>query len=105
MNTHEPNVGHELLGDLQALAAEAAAVLGQAATGQPTVDGIATLRAQFEVAQSRFSDLYGQAKERTTQGALRIDESVRANPYPSVAIVSGLAALTGFLVGRALKSR
>ena len=105
MNTQEPNVGHELLGDLQALAAEATTLLGQAATGKPTADGIATLRAQFEVAQSRFADLYGQTKQKVSVGVSRADERVRASPYESIALAAGIGALAGFLLGRATTPR
>ena len=102
--TTEPNLGHELLGDIKALAEEATAVLGNMARGNPNGEAIATLRAQFEVIQARFAEMYGEAKRMTVERAKQADQAVRENPYTSIAIVAGLGVVAGILIGRATKS-
>lgn len=98
------NLGHELLGDLQALAAEAATLVEQAASGKPTGEAVTTLRAQFEVAQAHFSDWCGEAKKMATESAKSTDRAVRENPYQTVALVGAVALVAGMLIGRATKS-
>ncbi len=94
----------ELLHDLQALAAEAATLLGDTAT-EKTDQAVAALRAQFESTQQRFLALYGQARERTIAGARYTDQVVRSNPYESVAVAAGIGLVAGWLLSRGSKSR
>lgn len=100
MNTLEPNAAHELLGDLKALAEEAGTLIQDATAGKPTADDFATLKAQFEVAQARFAELCGEAKEKAIEITEQADESIRRNPYQALAFVGGLGLVIGFLVGR-----
>ncbi len=100
MDTPQPNTTHELVGDLRALAEEAGAALVDAATGKPTEDAIATLRAQFEVAQAHFEELCGQAKQKVKEATDSADEAVRDNPYQALAIVAGVGLIAGLLIGR-----
>ena len=88
MDTLEPNLTHELVGDLRALAEEAGTLVEDVVTGKPTADAVATLKAQFEVAQSRFSEICGEAKQKALDVKDSAEQSVRDNPYRAVAIVS-----------------
>ena len=92
----------ELLHDLQALAVEAAKLLGEAA-GEQTDQAIAALREQFETAQDQFLALYGQAKKKTIAGVKYTDETVRSNPYQSIAVAAGVGLVIGLLLGRSSK--
>lgn len=103
MSTTEPSASHELLGDIQALATEAAAIFGQAASGKPTAEGIATLRAQFEVAQAHFAELYGEARQKALRTAKAADLAVHENPYPTIAVIAGISLLAGVFIGRSLR--
>jgi ElaB/YqjD/DUF883 family membrane-anchored ribosome-binding protein len=105
MKTKRPSAEHvqELLSDLQALSIEAAKVVKEAA-GEGAESALAVLRDQFESAQERFYDLYGQAKEKTIAGAKYTDKAVRTHPYESIAIAAGVGLLVGLLIGRSSKS-
>jgi len=100
MDTQEPNLAHELVTDLKALAEEAGTLVEDVVTGKPTEDAIATLKAQFEVAQSRFADICGEAKQKVVEAKNSADQSVRENPYQALAIVAGVGFIAGLLVGR-----
>jgi ElaB/YqjD/DUF883 family membrane-anchored ribosome-binding protein len=66
----------------------------------PTADAVGALRERFKVTQARLADLYADTKDRVIAGARYTDESIRAHPYPSLAIALGLGALAGVLIGR-----
>lgn len=89
----------DLLHDLQALVADAEKMIGDS-VGEHTTDAVASLRARFEAAQERFGDLYDGARQRVVAGAKYTDETIRANPYQSIAIAAGVGLLVGLLIGR-----
>ena len=105
MKNRKPSVEHvqELLSELQALSIEAANVVKEAA-GEGAETALSALRSQFESAQDRFYDLYGQAKEKTIASAKYTDKAVRTHPYESIAIAAGIGLLVGLLIGRSSKS-
>ncbi len=91
-----------ILTDLRALVTEAEQMI----SGAPQADGaeaVTTLRARFDAAQERFSELYTSAKKNVTAGAKYTDETIRANPYQSLAIALGAGLLVGVLLGRRSK--
>ncbi len=104
MKDNELDLGHELLGDIKALAEEAAKVMGDE-TKRHSQEAIATLRAQFEVAESHFEEIYGEIKRNADQAIEQVDESVRKNPYRALAVVAGVAAVIGVLIGRSSRRR
>ncbi|HEY9154196.1 MAG TPA: hypothetical protein VIM69_03635 [Opitutaceae bacterium] len=103
MDNPEINLTHELVGDLQALADEAGTLAQDVLTGKPTAEAVATLKAQFEVAQSHFSEICGEAKEKMIEVKDSATNSIRANPYRTVAIVAGGCFLAGLLAGRVFR--
>jgi ElaB/YqjD/DUF883 family membrane-anchored ribosome-binding protein len=92
----------ELLHDLQALVVEAETMLGDSVT-EHSSEAVDNLHARFTAAQERLAELYDGAKKRVVAGAKCTDESIRANPYQSLAIAAGVGLLVGVLVGRRSK--
>ena len=84
------------LADLRTLVTEAEKLLSQ---GDDTGIGSA-VRARFEAAQERFTDMYVGAKKRIVAGGKYTDQAIRENPYQSLAIAAGVGLLVGVLIGR-----
>ncbi len=89
----------ELLHDLQALVAEAETMM-TASASEHSADALETLRTRFHAAQERFSHLYDGARTKVVAGARCTDQTIRANPYQSIAIAAGVGLLVGVLLGR-----
>ena len=92
----------ELLHDLQALVAEAEAMIADSVTEQPAA-AFDSLRSRFVAAQERCADAYAGARKKVIAGAKHTDETIRANPYQSLAIALGVGLLVGVLLGRRSK--
>ena len=92
----------ELLNDLHNLVAEAEKMMGDSIT-EHTADAVSALRNRFETAQERVSHLCEVAKDRVIAGAKCTDQTIRANPYQSLAIAAGVGILVGVLIGRRTK--
>jgi ElaB/YqjD/DUF883 family membrane-anchored ribosome-binding protein len=92
----------DLLNDLQALVAEAEKMMGDSLS-EHTADAVSALRTRFNAAQERLGDLYAGAKKKVVAGAQYTDETIRANPYQSIAIAAGVGLLVGVLLGRRSK--
>lgn len=92
----------ELLHDLQALVSEAETMM-TASVSEHSAEALDTLRTRFHAAQERFSDLYEGARKKVVAGAKCTDETIRANPYQSIAIAAGVGLLVGVLLGRRTK--
>ena len=92
----------ELLHDLQALVVEAENMLTDSVS-EHSNEAVENLRARISAAQERFSDLYEGARKKVVSGAKCTDETIRANPYQSLAIAIGVGALAGVLLGRRSK--
>ena len=89
----------DLLNDLHALVSEAEKMMSES-VGEHTEDAIATLRTRFDAAQERLGVLYAGARKQVVAGAKYTDQTIRANPYQSIAIATGVGLLVGVLVGR-----
>ncbi len=102
---NNPDVAHtpkELLDQLQALVAEAETMVGESLTEQ-SAEAVESLRSRFVAAQERFTDAYAGARKKVLAGAKYTDETIRANPYQSLAIAAGVGLLVGVLLGRRSK--
>src|ERR1035437_10125294 len=92
----------DLLNDLHTLVAEAETMMGDSLT-EHSADALNALRARFDAAQERFGELYSGARKKVVAGAKYTDETIRANPYQSLAIAVTVGLLGGILVGRRSK--
>ena len=92
----------ELLHDLQALVAEAEAMIADSVT-EHSAEAIDSLCSRFAAAQERFTDAYAGARKKVIAGAKYTDATIRANPYQSLAIALGVGLLVGVLLGRRSK--
>jgi len=101
-NTETAQTPKDLLNDLHALVAEAEKMMGDSLS-EHTEDAVSALRSRFDAAQERFADLYAGARKRVVAGAKYTDETIRANPYQSIAIAAGVGLLVGVLLGRRSK--
>jgi ElaB/YqjD/DUF883 family membrane-anchored ribosome-binding protein len=98
-NHHDTPTPKDLLHDLQTLVAEAETMLADTVT-EHSAEAVAALRERFGAAQERFSDAYDGARRKVIASAKAADETIRANPYQSLAIAAGVGILAGFLLGR-----
>jgi ElaB/YqjD/DUF883 family membrane-anchored ribosome-binding protein len=89
----------ELLTDLHALVADAEKMMSDSVS-EHTADAVGALRERFEGAQERLGELYNNARTKVAAGAKYTDETIRANPYQSIAIAAGVGLLVGVLLGR-----
>ena len=96
---HSPK---ELLTELKALVAEAEGMIGDSA-GEVSDGAMGALRSRYEAMQENLSDLYDGAKKKVVAGAKYTDETIRENPYQSIAVAAGLGLLVGVLLGRRSK--
>ena len=92
----------ELLNELQTLVAEAETMMGDSIAEQ-SAEAIDALRARFAAAQERFTEAYAGAQKKVIAGAKYTDETIRANPYQSLAIAAGIGLLVGIFLGRRSK--
>lgn len=95
-NAHSPK---ELLQDLQNLVSEAESMMTSAVSGNSS-EALEALRSRFHAAQERFSNLYADTRRKVVAGAKCTDETIRSNPYQSIAIAAGVGLLIGVLLGR-----
>lgn len=91
-----------LLDDLRTLVSEAEKMIGDSLT-EHSEDAVSALRQRFDTAQERLAEFYSGARKRVIAGAKYTDETIRANPYQSLAIAAGVGVLVGVLVGRRCK--
>ena len=89
----------ELLAELQTLVTEAETMIGSSLS-EHSEDAMS---ARYAAAQERMGELYDGAKKRVAAGAKYTDETIRANPYQSIAIAAGVGLLVGVLLGRRSK--
>ena len=89
----------ELLTELQSLVAEAQEMITGTVSEQ-SAEAIESLRSRFDAAQERLADTYAGARKKVIAGAKQTDETIRDNPYQSIAIAAGVGLLVGLLLGR-----
>lgn len=92
----------ELVAELKSLVSAAEAMMAESVT-EPSSELIETIRARLDSVQERFAEVYDGAKKKIAAGAQFTDETIRANPYQSMAIAAGVGLLVGVLVGRRTK--
>ena len=92
----------DLVADLQALVADAQSLVGDSVSDHSS-EALSQIRARFEAAQERFSELYDGAKKKVVAGARYTDTTIRENPYQAIAVAAGVGLLVGVLLGRRSK--
>jgi len=89
----------DLLEELRSLVTEAEKMMSDNLV-TPTSEAVSALRERFRITQDRLADLYADTRRHVVAGAHYTDETIRAHPYPSIAIAIGAGALIGLLIGR-----
>lgn len=92
----------DVLNELRALVSEAERMIGQAPAGNCEAT-VAALKERFEAAQERLALFYATAKRKVVAGARYTDETIRENPYQSMALALGVGLVAGALLGRRWK--
>jgi ElaB/YqjD/DUF883 family membrane-anchored ribosome-binding protein len=95
-SAHTPK---ELLTELKTLVAEAESMMADSLT-EHTSEALGALRDRFSAAHERFSDMYDHTKKKVIAGARATDETIRENPYQSIAVALGVGVVLGVLLGR-----
>jgi len=98
-HTSEPQTPADLLNDLRTLVVDAEKML-ESSVSEHTDEAVSALRTRYAAAQERVGELYASAKKNVSAGAKYTDETIRANPYQSIAIAAGVGLLVGVLIGR-----
>ena len=65
----------------------------------------ADLVRKLEIARERLDEIEDMALERTRAAVKQTDEYVRENPWQSIAIAAGIAAIVGAVIGLLLNRR
>ena len=89
----------EVLQELRSLVSEAEQILKQSA-GENDEPRLAALRQRFEAAQERLTEFYEEARRRVVAGAQYTDQTIRDNPYQSLAVAVGVGVIAGLVLSR-----
>ena len=89
----------DLLNELRTLVADAEKMLGESIS-EHTADAVGALRVRYDAASERMGEIYEGARKKVVAGAKKTDETIRENPYQSIAIAAGVALVVGILLGR-----
>ncbi len=84
--------------DMGQLAEEARALI--AATADVAGDKVVETRKRLAAALESGREMYGRVRDKAVEGAKVADQTVRENPYQSIAIGVGVGALVGYLLAR-----
>lgn len=98
-NASDSQTPADLLNDLRTLVVEAEKMLESSVT-ENAGEAISALRTRYDAAQERLGALYASARKNVVAGAKYTDETIRENPYQSIAIAAGVGLLVGVLLGR-----
>ena len=90
----------DVLNELRSLVSDAERILGQAPGGACCDVRVEALRERLGAAQERATELFQEGKQKVVAGARRADETIRENPYQSIAVAVGVGLLAGALLGR-----
>ncbi len=82
--------------DMGQLAEEARALI--AATADVAGDKVVEARKRLAAALESGREMYGRVRDKAVEGAKVADQTVRENPYQSIAIGVGVGALVGYLL-------
>ena len=84
--------------DVNQLAEDARALM--AATADVAGEKVGEARKRLAAALDSGKEMYGRVKQKAVEGAKVADETVRANPYQSIAIAAGVGVIIGYLAAR-----
>jgi ElaB/YqjD/DUF883 family membrane-anchored ribosome-binding protein len=96
---HFNQAARQLADELRALAAEAEKAIEQSAA-ENAGDILHDLRERCEAARERVAGFCADAKEKVAATARSADETIRKNPYQSLAIAAGVGLIAGLLLSR-----
>jgi ElaB/YqjD/DUF883 family membrane-anchored ribosome-binding protein len=97
-NRNAAQTPNDLLAELRTLVADAEAMIAGAT--EHSTDAFNALRSRFEAIQEGLTDAYTETRKKVVAGAKYTDETIRANPYQSLAIAAGVGLIVGVLAGR-----
>jgi ElaB/YqjD/DUF883 family membrane-anchored ribosome-binding protein len=94
MNKQKESTGS----DIGTLAEEARSLM--AATAEVAGDKISEARKRLAATLERGKEIAGDVRDQAVEGAKVVDQKVRENPYPAIAIGVGVGVLIGYFVAR-----
>ena len=80
------------------LAEDARALL--TATADVAGEKASEARKRLAAALERGKEFYGTARDKAIEGSKIADQTIRENPYQTIAIAIGVGALVGYVIGR-----
>src|SRR5215207_6883163 len=92
----------DILEELRSLVADAEKMVGDS-VGESSEEIVTALRQRYAAAQERLGEAYQSARRKVTEGARYTDETIRENPYQSIAVAVGVGLIAGVLLGRSSK--
>ncbi len=96
---HATNPPDELLEDLRTLVSDAEALLSDSVK-ERSAEVVEALSARFEALKESLGGTYEKARKKVSAGAHYADETIRENPYQSIAVAAGVGVLVGVLLAR-----
>ena len=96
----------DVLNELRSLVHEAERILAEGRQGSCNCDAtLQALRERFDSAEERLSATYENTKRKVVASARAAEQTIRDNPYQSIAIALGAGLLAGALWGRRSNAR
>lgn len=92
------NGGSDLSHEFNELAEQAEALVG--GSGEDVHEKAKALRDRLAAALEAVQETIGAVEERAGEGLKQVDKSIRANPYPALAIALSLGVVAGVLLKR-----
>jgi ElaB/YqjD/DUF883 family membrane-anchored ribosome-binding protein len=84
--------------EMNQLAEDARALMS--ATSDVAGEKVAEARKRLAAALDSAKEIAGRVRDKAVEGARAADQTVRENPYQSIAIGVGLGAIMGYLLAR-----
>ena len=94
MNKHTHAASH----DIGSLAEDARALM--AATADVAGEKVGEARNRLSAALERAKEIAGNVRDKAVAGAKVTDQTIRENPYQSIAIGVGVGAIIGYILAR-----
>jgi ElaB/YqjD/DUF883 family membrane-anchored ribosome-binding protein len=94
MNKHTHTASH----DIGSLAEDARALM--AATADVAGEKVGEARNRLSAALERAKEIAGNVRDKAVAGAKVTDQTIRENPYQSIAIGVGVGAIIGYILAR-----
>jgi ElaB/YqjD/DUF883 family membrane-anchored ribosome-binding protein len=92
------NGGTDFSEELKHIAAEAEELIG--GSGEDMTAKAKDIRDRLAAVLEVVQDTVGDLEERASEGLKEVDKSIRANPYPAIAIAIGVGLAAGLLLKR-----